>query len=126
MLQQPGIKVSIRESQYKTNALYAACQKNNIEIVRRFLSRADIDVSALPVLGSTALHIAAAKGHVDCVKLLLDCSALDVNKKSNGNASIAAAVKDNQRAVVRLLLRDRRTNLKTRDYNNQTLVQLAV
>ena len=61
------------------------------------------------------------------MKLLLDCSALDVNKKTNyGDTAIVWAVWDNHRAVVELLMRDQRTDLKTRNNKNETLVQMAV
>ena len=133
LLQQPGIDVNIRGGSFirggsnNYTALHVACEKNNIEIVRRLLSRADIDVNAATTSGYTALHGAAQEGHVDCVEMLLDCSALDVNKKkSNGNAAIALAVCHNHREAVELLMRDRRTDLKIRDEDNNTLVQLAV
>merc|ERR1719427_867840 len=126
LLQQPGIDVNRRGGSSYATALYVACQENNIEIVRRLLRRADIDVNAA-ITGWTALHVAAAKGNVDCVKLLLDCSAMDVNKKTDfGVTAIVFAVQNNQRAVVELLMRDRRTDLKARNNNNETLVQIAV
>ena len=74
----------------------------------------------------TALHTAAEEGNIECVKLLLDCPGLLVNKETNeGYTAIAMAVYRNQKSVVELLIRDPRTDLTKIDGDNLTLVELA-
>ena len=54
--------------------------------------------------GCTALHLAAANGHLDVVQLLLEASA-DKDKEADlGEKALHVAVANNQLAVVRLLL----------------------
>ena len=102
--------------------------------MRRLVSSPDIDVNLVSD-GETALHLAAHRGLAGCVRLLLGCPRLQVNRKysggglinkEGGQTALLIAVRANQKSVVELLVRDRRTDLKTRDINNQTLVQVAL
>lgn len=63
------------------NALHAAVQNGNIDIVRRLLNwDRGVNVNT-PVNGATLLHLAVRSGEMDIVKLLLDRGA-DVNAVS--------------------------------------------
>lgn len=138
LLQQPGIDVNAVEFWWRGTALSAACRGNNVEIVRRLLSRHDIDVNLGNIDGVTALHQAAARGHSACLELLLAHPRLDLNKKTRrvytthipsderGVTAIVMAVKHNQKAAVELLMQDVRTDLGTKNENELNLVQIAL
>ena len=84
-------------------ALFKAVNGNNVKEVRALLTgRADLVVS---VSGGrmTALHIAAARGYVDIVLLLIEKGA-DINARTiNDSTPLSFAVVNNHPEVVELL-----------------------
>ena len=86
--------------------LFAACRDGDIELVRALLARNPSLVRARDEPdNATPLHLAAARGHLDLVRLLLDAGA-DVQGAGdvhNGDV-IGWAMSDGNEAVVNLLL----------------------
>ena len=109
--------------------LFDACRKNNVdqadELLRKplnpnvleeddpmddfFETERDLIEEALGMLSSnprgvTALHVAAEKGHVEVVRLLLEAGAKQDAVDSNGATALHRAAKRGHSEVVRLLL----------------------
>ncbi|XP_068579601.1 glutaminase liver isoform, mitochondrial [Cebidichthys violaceus] len=86
------------------NVLLAAF-KGDVQTLRRyFLS--GVDVNAVDYDGRSALHIAAAEGHADVVRFLLQNTRTDPNLRDRwGSSPLQEARRHNREAVV-LLLQD--------------------
>lgn len=54
--------------------------------MQRYLTRADVNLRTTMGWGGyqTLLHIAAANGHLECVRVLLACPGVDVSAKDKG------------------------------------------
>jgi ankyrin repeat protein len=60
--------------------LYSAAAENQVDIVKQLLTFDYVEVSKQhEITGATALHIAAAKGHIDVVLELLNHLAIDID-----------------------------------------------
>ena len=64
-----------------SNPLIDATKKNDVALVKQLIGRGT-NVNGVDGVGRTALWWAAAKGFVECSKVLLEANA-DVNKASN-------------------------------------------
>lgn len=84
-----------------------AAKAGDADAVRALLEADPALIDARDKDGSTPLHCAAWKGHVEAATLLLDAGA-DIDAKSQndhyGDTPLHAAAHGNQRAVVALLL----------------------
>ncbi|KAL3500389.1 hypothetical protein ACH5RR_039482 [Cinchona calisaya] len=78
------------------------------------LLRRGMDPNELDSSGRTALHIAASKGTIECVLLLLDYGADPNRKDSDGNVPLWDAILGNHEAVIKLLI-DNGANLSSGD-----------
>jgi ankyrin repeat protein len=94
-------------SRTKTNStpLRAACFDGHDHIVSYLLKRgADPEIANR--YGHTCLMIACYKGHEKCVDLLLDCSELDIDRRSNkGTTALHDAAESNSVSIFEKLLR---------------------
>ncbi|CAF1283289.1 unnamed protein product [Rotaria sordida] len=66
-----------------TSPFYNACRNNNIDLVKKYLQEMSLEeINKLEPNGSTALHVAAYRGHEEIVQLLLqkDACYTTVNK----------------------------------------------
>ncbi|GFS44967.1 shaker pollen inward K+ channel [Actinidia rufa] len=68
------------------------------------LLRRGMDPNELDSNGRTALHIAAAKGSIECVLLLLDYRADPNRKDSEGNVPLWDAIMGGHESVIKLLI----------------------
>lgn len=78
--------------------------------------KAKCDINARDKLGRTALHHAAANGHVDIAKVLL-ANGADVNARSNGNETpLIRACMYREIGMVDLLLKVPGIDVSLTDY----------
>nr|XP_053654673.1 putative ankyrin repeat protein RF_0381 [Cherax quadricarinatus] len=113
--------------------LYYAVKNNNVDIVQMLLNKSRCDLSKKgsyyymelehEINSVTALHIAAAEGYDDCVKMLLDAGA-DVNcQDDDGRTPLHYAAENNNADIVQMLLNNSRCdcalNIKANNYITQ-------
>ena len=99
-----------------------ATKNGDVASVRALLQGDPSLISARDTDGSTPLHCATWKGHLDMVTLLLKAGA-DVNAVNEnehwGTTPLHAAAHANQAAIARLLL-DHGANVKAKDKEGRT------
>ena len=103
--------------------LRLAANVNNVETMERLLA-GGVNVNSTDDHLRTALHMGAAKGYTDVVRLLLQHGADPNQKDTLGNTALHLAACTNHIGVVTLLLRAG-TNLAELDNNGRTPMQLA-
>ncbi|KAB1221613.1 hypothetical protein CJ030_MR2G006823 [Morella rubra] len=123
-------------------ALYVAAEHGSVDLVKEMMKYYDIGLAeilkvltdAIPELSmtvdltnTTALHTAAAQGHIEVVNFLLEkCSNLATIARSNGKTALHSAARHGHLEVVRALLR-REPGIATRiDKKRQTALHMAV
>jgi ankyrin repeat protein len=99
-----------------------AAKKGDVAAVKQLLTLDTELTNARDKDGSTPLHCASWKGHVQVVKLLLDAGA-DINAKSQndhyGDTPLHAASHGNQKDVVKVLI-ERGADLSSRNKIGRT------
>ena len=99
-----------------------AAKKGAVAVLKTLLANDPALVKARDTDGSTPLHCATWKGHVDVVALLLKSGA-DVNAVNEnehwGTTPLHAAAHANQAAIAKLLL-DYGANVKAKDNEGRT------
>jgi len=134
LLTSNRLDVNHLDGRFGATTLYFAAQRNHLEVVALLLAHPLIDVnlavhapfypSPYPGIPQpaplqqlliddaklpsksyiTPLHIAAARGHTEVVKLLLAHPKIDVNLISNQLSPLLVAIANGQKAVFKLLL----------------------
>ncbi|XP_063923115.1 uncharacterized protein LOC135137411 [Zophobas morio] len=89
------------------NALHFATKskKDNTEVIKLLLTH-KVDINAKNMDGSTPLHLVCSRGHLQAAKILIQNSA-DINavdKKSKNALHYAAVSKDDNSAIIELLV----------------------
>ena len=89
-------------------SLHKAARDDNVTLLRELLqsSTSSIDVNSFDESNQTALHLAADRGSVDCVTLLLDAGANVLAADTDGFTALHVAVIANQLEVCRVLLQN--------------------
>jgi ankyrin repeat protein len=99
-----------------------AAKKGDAAAVKQLLKLDKELTNARDTDGSTPLHCASWKGHVEVVRVLLDAGA-DINAKSQnehyGDTPLHAASHGNQRDVVKVLI-ERGANLNSKNKIGRT------
>jgi hypothetical protein len=100
--------------------LFDAAQRGNGEKVKLLLTKgADINYKDKIVLGHTPMTIAAAFGHTEIVKLLLDHGAPVDQQNEDGVTTLQCAASTAKSEMVKLLL-DRGADVNHRDKSGRT------
>lgn len=86
-------------------ALHISANEGATDVLKALLEYIrEVDVSAVSTTGSTALHLAAIKGYLDCVQILVSGGA-DINAKDNeGNTPLHLASMNGHTGTVSWLL----------------------
>ncbi|KAM0548199.1 hypothetical protein ACHAPJ_009998 [Fusarium lateritium] len=109
---------------YGQTLLCCAAEHGQYLIVKLLLERDDVDVNHLDNEHSTPLSLAARKGHIDVVKLLL--STEGVRPDSGKPPPLSVAARLGRLEIVRLLLQDGRSDIDSRvSYGQTPLVNAA-
>ena len=82
---------------------FSACVQNRLDKVEAFLRRPQ-DPNVKEPDGMTALHLAAARGHEQCVDLLLEALANLEAKLLQGTTALHMAARRNQAKMVKFLV----------------------
>ena len=112
LLEEDGSKANFQACQMEfvrdewtrrdVTALYIACQKGHLELVRLLVEKgAGVDIEGCNMF--TPLYMACQKGHLEIVQVLLEMGA-DINKSNGGWTSLIIACVRGHLDVVRLLL----------------------
>lgn len=111
LLEQPGIDINL-ENNDGHSPLMLALMKGHQDVAEQLLEQDNIEVCQHQRLrGRTALHIAAAKGYLHVVKLLLNKGAPINQIDRAGFSALSLATKCCHAKVVRLLLSQEGINL---------------
>lgn len=105
--------------------LHCAVQANSVECVK-YLLHIGIDPNTLDINGNTPLHLAADKGYIECLKLLLAKSNKTINLKSKSKQSTALhmAAENGYTECVQILLHTGSSHSVVND-KDQTALHLA-
>jgi ankyrin repeat protein len=107
-------------------SLNDAINNNNIVAVAELLA-AGTDVNLQEKNGSTALMIAAQRGHTIIIKLLLAAARANVNlQEIDGYTALMWAARNGHTEIVKLLLAAARANVNLQERNGYTALTLAV
>jgi len=115
----------------KETALILATDRGHTEIVKLLLENgANFMISTEAGLHGTALHSAAAKGRLECVRLLTEVPGHEelVNELGGDNCTALyyAACAGNQEVAKILLEKGGKKTIDTQDSNGQTALHLAI
>ena len=95
------------QSKLSNKKLLYACRDGDVDLVREYLYRENMDSKLCNERGESPLHYASAGGHVMIVQMLLDKDA-DVNAADTiGRRPLHVAVEHGQDAVAKILLQNR-------------------
>jgi ankyrin repeat protein len=87
--------------------IISAAETGNIELIKRFIKNGS-DVNSKDNKGTTALMTASRNGHLDSVKILLQCKDIDVNAHNNwGSTALLCASVDNNIEIIKILVKNR-------------------
>ena len=105
LLAVPGIDIDTQRKPDGGTALYMAAQKNFPGIVEQLVRRgADVNLGLND--SSTPLGIAADRGQLEVVRILLQVPAINIDKATNtGITPLSIAVQRGHKQVIKLLLR---------------------
>lgn len=111
-----------------TNALHVAGATGNIHYLETLLSLG-LDVNKITVQGNTPVVVAAANGHEQAVRMLLDHPSIDSQLKAEQNwlqlAQCYNAIKTQDLALFRTTTSGTNLPLHLTDHRGQTLLHLA-
>ncbi len=99
LIEAPQTNVSLTNRQGES-ALMLACLRGQMDLVKKLLARD----AAVNKTGWTPLHYAAAGGHVDIIRLLLENYAFIDAESPNGTTPLMMAAGYGNDAAVKLLL----------------------
>jgi ankyrin repeat protein len=96
------------------NLLIHASFNNDVDVVRKLLTKPNININETDNWGNTALMSACNKGHIDVVNLLLDNRQTDVNLTNHkGFNALISALYNNKLNVVDRLLQIQKIEIKS-------------
>jgi|GEM_PF-336412 ankyrin repeat protein len=89
LLQYPDIFMDLNiPGDPDRTGLHKAAAKGDTEIIKLLLAHGGVNVNLVDIQGHTALHGAMQNGHIDTIKVLLQCPTLNLDNSSLGNVFI--------------------------------------
>ncbi|WP_257266152.1 ankyrin repeat domain-containing protein [Endozoicomonas sp. ONNA2] len=120
----PGQNALIEQGADMTRVLHTAAKKGSVayldsQIISRY-------INAINGQGKTPLHIAAAKGHSQCVKKLLATEGVEVNAPDNfGLTALHLAAAGDHLETIKALVAADGVQVNAKDIDNWTALHLA-
>ena len=109
----------------KQTALHMACESGHKYVVDYLLTRTTCKPDVQDFYGNTPLHVASRKGHIECVKLIVE-ARVDLNiTNKNKQTAIFMASKNGHSDIVEYLLTHAKCNPNIKDSNENTLLHIA-
>ena len=102
LLLQNGANPNIQDMHGWTSLMRSA-EKGDIALTRYLLQIEDIDINTQGEEGTTALHVAAVRGHTKIVQLLLEHGARKDLKDKGGNTALMLAQQGQHQSITDLL-----------------------
>ncbi|KAI8919922.1 hypothetical protein PhCBS80983_g01843 [Powellomyces hirtus] len=106
------------------NPLHEAAKRGNVGFTKELLS-AGVSVNALDKAGNSPLHWACRGGHIAVVQMLLDRKPAINSQNKLGDTPLHLAAWGGHTAVLELLLSQQGTDMRIRNNDGKTAVQLA-
>jgi ankyrin repeat protein len=123
---------SLRDAGENVNSVHTGCTPIAITLLfdhaaaTQALFARGADLSIVDDEGLTTLHQAAAGGYLDCIKLVLDHSTIDINViNDDGNPPIAWALRYNKFEACKLLV-EKGANIFMKDNDDVRAIDLHV
>ena len=106
------------------NPFVHAANVNNIQIIKLFLTKTNVDINIEDQMGNTALIKAAEKGHVEIVDYLLNNGAdIDYQNKDGMTAAMKSAER-NHFYVLKILI-ENNADIERTDFTGRTLEEIT-
>jgi ankyrin repeat protein len=116
------------EDEYRRTPLLMAVIEGHTAVARLLLARDDVDIRRRAFhMGRTALHYAAAYGHVKMLQMLLETDRLDPNLRDQwGRTPLMCAAEYGHPSIMKALLAHGDVDMHARDGWERTPLHLAV
>ncbi len=123
----PGVDVNICAASGET-ALFKAVSQAHADVVQVLLSVPGVDVNRSDETNNnTPILIASASGNIECMRYLLACPQVDVNKANvNGLSPVIATCIAGHQEALRLLLERQETNVNAHMNNGLSALMASV
>ncbi|KAI6700817.1 hypothetical protein NL676_015141 [Syzygium grande] len=112
----------------KNRAVHAAARGGNLEILKELIASDDgSDLLAYrDAHGSTVLHSAAGKGHVQVVEYLIQAFDTIDSTDHRSNLALHIAAYKGQSPTIRALISASPSSISSKDANGETLLHMAI
>lgn len=121
----PGCEINTQSIKTGYAALHLAVKKKDVEMIRRLLSRSDVNVNINDNKFGTPLKYALNQGDLDIAKILIDAGAfIDTIDQPEQQTALHLAVKNQDVAMIEYLL-SRHANVNVPDKMNRTPLHKA-
>ena len=90
----------------------------------RYLIENGVELDAADQDGNTALHVAACRGNIESVHLLLDAGSSTTATNNSGDAPIHTAAREKSAAALKTFLVHSRVDWDLKGFRNRTLMHI--